>query len=126
MAAPREWRLSGVNAESLRVRQPAASLMPRARQGPEAVDVDHGQLIGRRLEDVAVVMDLDELAPVGGWAAGGCDRWWLERFAEVGQNLADRARLGDERDEPDVATTSRTLKRKLLPHPGQEFHPGYP
>jgi len=33
------------------------------------VDIDHGQLIGRRLEDVAIVVDLDELAPVGGRAA---------------------------------------------------------
>jgi hypothetical protein len=34
------------------------------------MDVDRRQLVGRRLKDVAVVMDLDELAPVGGWAAG--------------------------------------------------------
>ena len=49
----------------------AASLMPRARQYSEAVDVDYGQFVGCRLQEVAVVMGLHKLAPVGGWAAGG-------------------------------------------------------
>ena len=39
----------------------------------EAVDVDHGKLVGRRLEDVPVVMGLDELAPVG----------WREKWKAV-------------------------------------------
>ena len=43
----------------------------------EAADVDHGQLVGRRLKDVAIVMDLHELAPVGGRA--GQSRWLLHR-----------------------------------------------
>jgi hypothetical protein len=34
------------------------------------VDVDHGQLVGRGLKDVAIVMSLDKLALVGGRAAG--------------------------------------------------------
>ncbi len=41
----------------------------------------------RRLKDVAVVMRLDELAPVGGRPASGRDRRRFERFAEVGENL---------------------------------------
>jgi hypothetical protein len=48
--------------------------MPSVRQRSEAVDVDCGQLVWRRLKDVAVVMDLHELAPVGGWAADGRHR----------------------------------------------------
>ncbi|MFM8706107.1 MAG: hypothetical protein ACKOHG_20070, partial [Planctomycetia bacterium] len=46
----------------------------------------------------------------------GRHRWWLERFAEVCQDLSDRARLGDERNQPDVAAAPRALERKLLPH----------
>jgi len=90
------------------------------------VDVDHLQLVGRRLEDVAVVVDLDEFAPVGGRAAGGRDGWWLERFAEMREDFPDRPRLRDERHQPDVAAAVWALKWKLLPHPGQEFRPGNP
>jgi hypothetical protein len=57
------------------------------------VDVDHLQLVGRYLNRFAVVMRLDELAPVGGRAASGRHRWWLERFAEVCQDFPDRPRL---------------------------------
>ena len=78
------------------------------------MDVDHGQLIGRRLEDIAVVMSLEKLAPVGGWTAVGCDRWRLKRSAKMGQNLADWARLRDDGDEPDVAAAVRALEWKLL------------
>jgi hypothetical protein len=67
------------------------------------VDVDHGQFVGRSLSHVAFVVDLHELAPAGGRAAGGCERRRFERFAEVSENLADGPGLGDERDEPDVA-----------------------
>ena len=56
----------------------AASLIPRAQLGSEAVDVDRGQLVGRGLKDVAVVMDLHDLAPVGRWAPGGRDGRRLE------------------------------------------------
>ena len=55
--------------------------------------VDRGQLVGRGLKDVAVVMGLHELAPVGGWAAGGRDGRRCERFTQVGENLPDRPRL---------------------------------
>jgi len=90
------------------------------------VDVDCGQLVYPSLKDVAVVVDLDELAPVGGRAARGRHRWRFERFAQVDQDLPDRPRFGDEGDQPGVAATVRALERKLLPHPGQEFRPRNP
>ena len=40
----------------------------------------HWQLVGRHLNRFAVVMRLDEFAPVGGRATSGRHRWWLERF----------------------------------------------
>ena len=87
----------------------------------EAADVDHGQFVGRRLKDCPVVVDLHELSPVGGWPAGGRHGRRLERFAEVCQDLPNRPWLDDERDQPDVATTPRARKRKLLAHPSHEF-----
>jgi hypothetical protein len=39
------------------------------RRGSQAADVDHGQFVGWRLKDVAVVADLAELGPVGGPAS---------------------------------------------------------
>jgi len=62
-----------------------------------------------------------ELSRVGGRAAGGRDWRRLERFAEVREDLPDRPRIGNERDESDVATTPRARKRKLLAHPSHEF-----
>ena len=60
----------------------------------EAVDVDHGQeSLSVALKDVAVVMGLHELAPVGGRATSGRDGRRLEWFAEVCENLSDRPRL---------------------------------
>ena len=47
----------------------------------------------RRLKDVAIVMDLHELAPVGWWAPGRRDGWWLERLAQVREDFPDRPRL---------------------------------
>jgi len=46
----------------------------------------------RRLKDVAIVMDLHELAPVGGRATSGRDGRRLEWFAEVCQGLTSRGR----------------------------------
>ena len=80
----------------------------------------------RRLKDVAVVMRLDELAPVGGRPASGRDGRRFERFAEVGENLPDRSGLRDERDQPDVAAARRAQERKLLPHPRHQLGPGNP
>ena len=51
----------------------------------------------RRLKDVAIVVDRDELAPVGGWAPGRRDGRRLERFAKMGQDLPDRSRLADRK-----------------------------
>ena len=67
------------------------------------------QLVGRFLKDVALVMDLHVFAPVGGRLANWRDWRRCERFTEVGENRPDRPRLGDERDEPDVAAASRGL-----------------
>jgi hypothetical protein len=64
-AFPLEWRFSGVGAESFLIRPMAASVMPCVGRA-EVVDVDRGQLVMRRLQDVAVVVHLDELAPFGG------------------------------------------------------------
>jgi len=58
-----------------------------------AVDVDHLQIVGRGLKDVAIVMDLHELAPVGGRATSGRHRWWLERFAKMREDFPDRPRI---------------------------------
>jgi hypothetical protein len=71
--------------------------MPHVRQRSEAVDVDHGQVVGRGLKDVALVMDLHEFAPVGGRASGRCERRRLERLAQVCQDLPNRVRLADRR-----------------------------
>jgi hypothetical protein len=43
---------------------PGAST-PRVRHRSEAVDIDVGQLLGRRLEDRPIVMGLDEPVAVG-------------------------------------------------------------
>ena len=63
----------------------AASLMPRARHGSEAVDVDRGQLVYPSLKDVAIVMDLEELAPVDRRATSRRHR----RRDEIGQPVAE-------------------------------------
>ena len=47
---------------------PGAST-PRVRRRSEAVDVDHGQFVGRGFKDIAIVVSLHEFAPVGGWAS---------------------------------------------------------
>jgi len=52
-------------------------LAGRPRRGMEccsqAVNVDHGQLVGRRLKESPVVVDLHELSPVGRRTTGGRD-----------------------------------------------------
>jgi len=62
---------------------------PRIRHRSEAVDVDRGQLVGRRLNRFAVVVSLDKVGSVGGWASSGCERRRLERSAEVREDLPD-------------------------------------
>ena len=80
----------------------------------------------RRLKDVAVVLGLNELVPVGRRAPRGCDWWRLERFAKMREDLPDRPRFRDEGDQPDVAAARWALERKLLPHPRDQFRPGNP
>jgi len=53
----------------------------------------------RRLEECPVVMGLHELVPVGGRATSGRHRRRFEWFVEVCENLPDRPRLCDERDQ---------------------------
>ena len=78
------------------------------------------------MKDVAVVLGLNELVPVGRRAPRGCDWWWLERFAKMREDLPDRPWLRDEGNEPDVAAAVRALERKLLTHPGHQLGPGNP
>ena len=96
------------------------------RYRSEAVDVDRGQLVWRGLQEVAVVLGLNELVPVGRRAPRGCDWWRLERFAKMREDLPDGPRLRDERDQPDVAAARWALERKLLPNPGHQFRPRNP
>jgi hypothetical protein len=81
----------------------------------EAADVDCRQVFRRRLDRVAFVMYLEDLGPTGRRAAGRLERWRVERFAEMEQDLPDRGRVGDERDEPDVATAGRAREKLLSP-----------
>jgi hypothetical protein len=108
------------------------------------VDVDHGQLVGRRLKDCPVGVRLHELLQVGQHATGRRDWWRLERFAEVRQGLTLHERshpgllplanlrfevsrlLPAVSSESDVAATPRARKRKLLAHPCHQFGRGYP
>ena len=87
------------------------------------MDVDRGQLVGRCLKDVAVVMGLHELAPVGRRAASGRTRRRLERLAKMYENLPDVPWIGDEGDEPDVAAAVQAQKGKLLTNSGHKFCP---
>ncbi len=98
----------------------------------------------RRLKDCPVVVGLHNLAPVGGWPAGGRDGRRLERFAKMGQGLTLRGRshpglrpLANLRfevsrllpavfSEPDVAAAGGARKWKLLPHPRHQPGPGNP
>ena len=122
---PLWWRFSGVCADRVPVRS-FPTCAGRVRRRSEAVDVDRGQFVGRGLKDVAIVMDLHELAPVGGRATSGRHWWRLERFAKMRKDFPDRPRLRDERDQPDVAAAARALERKPLPHPRHELGPGNP
>ena len=64
--------------------------MPRVRHRSKAVDIDHGQLVYPSLNRFTIVMDLHELAPDGRWAASRRNGWWLQRLAEVCENLTSR------------------------------------
>ena len=81
------------------------------------VDVDRRRLVKRRLNRVAVMMHLDELAPVGGPAPGGRDGRRFKRLAESLEDFPNRARLGDERDESDVAAAPGGTQGETPPPP---------
>ena len=51
---------------------------------------------------------------------------WLQRFAKMRQDFSNRPRIGDEADQPDIATTVGTHHRKLLTHPCQQLRPSNP
>jgi hypothetical protein len=86
--------------------RPVALSGPGVRQRSDAVDVNCGQFVWRRLKDVALVMRLDELSPISGRPAGGRHRRRFERFAHVGEDLAEGPRFRDEYNESDVAATT--------------------
>ena len=44
------------------------------RPWSDGVDVDYGELVGRGLDDISIVMRLDELGPVDRRPAGGRER----------------------------------------------------
>ena len=60
---------------------PGASV-PCVRHGSQAAEIDRGQLVGRRLKDIAVVVHLHEFAPVGRRPASGRDLTWNSRSQE--------------------------------------------
>ena len=97
----------------------------------------------RRFKDIAVVVHLDELASVGGWASSGRDRRRFERFAEMCQWLTSRGRshpgllplanlslrvsrlLPAVSSEADVTATREARNWKFLPHPCHQYRPGF-
>jgi hypothetical protein len=89
----------------------------------ERVDVDQGELVGRGLDDVTIVMRLDEIEPVDRRPAGGRERGRFERLADRLEDLPDGCRVGDEGDESDVAAAGRALEWKLLADAGEELGP---
>ena len=42
-------------------------------------------------------------------AAGGCDAGWRGRFAEVGEDVADNRKVGDEGDDPHLGAAVRVV-----------------
>jgi hypothetical protein len=48
---------------------------------------------------------------------------WLQRFDKMHQEFPNRPQVGDEADQPDIATTVGTRQRKRLTHPCQQLRP---
>jgi hypothetical protein len=86
----------------LRRTRPTRGWLRRSQQ----VDVDHRQVVGRRLNRVAVVMGLHELAPVSGRATGRRDGSRLERLSQMRQDLriGPGSRTGSP-PQPEVANS---------------------
>jgi hypothetical protein len=88
--------------------------------------------VWRRLNRVAVIMHVDDLAPVGGRAPGGRAGWRFERLAEMREGLISRGRshpglhpLANLQFEvsrllPAVcpASVMNAMSRMSPPHPG--------
>jgi hypothetical protein len=87
----------------------------------EAADVDHRQVVGCRLDRVAVVMHLHELGLTGRRASLRRERWRLERLAKMREDLPDRRRVDDEGAEADVAATSGAREREVFGDPSDEL-----
>ena len=118
----------------LRRTRPTRGWLQRAQQA----DVDHRQVVGRRLNRVAFVMGLHEFAPVGGRAPGHRHGRRLDRFSQMGQELSSRRRshpglrpranlslrvswlLLAVSSKPDVAAAPKGTRAEtpLLPGPG--------
>jgi hypothetical protein len=90
------------------------------------VEADRRQRVGRRLQDVAIVVHLPGLGPVGGRAAGRRERRRFEGFTQVREDLPDRPRVPEARDQPEVAAAPRALPWKLLAELRYEFRPRDP
>jgi len=93
--------------------------MPSARHSSEAVDVDCGQVVWRRLKDVAVVVDLNQLAPVGGRPAGGRDRRRFEPLLHM-QNKGVRPPYRDYYT-PETRDRVAHLFARTIDHFGYVF-----
>jgi hypothetical protein len=117
----------------------------------EAVDVDVGQLVGRRLKDCPVESEPGRARPSrwaghelarsaavrvvrpngsGSFGSAPGSRTGSPQQPEVAKSAKarDGVALGkqSEGDQPDVAATRWALERKLLPNLGHEFRPGNP
>ncbi len=137
-SARRPWAHRGMDEESVRTYTSAATRPMRATLTraacSTAASIHVTSRFGRPVahapagatKDRPVVVRLDELAPVGRWAASGRERRRFDRFSQMCENLPDRPWLRDERDEPDVTAARWALQRKLLAHPGHELGPGDP
>jgi hypothetical protein len=116
-----EWRcLSSAQSlsESHRL---AALLLPRVRQESEAADVDHRQVFGRGLKNVAIVVDLGELGPVGRRAPGGRDEH--EQHPDAGWSSP----VAREADNLEVVGSNSTTAGRLRASPARvRALSGYP
>jgi len=77
------------------------------------VNVDHGQCVERCLKDVAIVMNLHELAPGGGRAASGRDAEFVLNVCRHG-SLGSFAPLEPALKVLRLLALGRTLKSKRL------------
>ena len=93
----------------------------RTAECSEAADIDHRQVVRRRVDRVTVVMELNELVPTGRRPSCRRERWWLGGLAEIREDLPDRRRVGDEGDEANVATAGGARERKLFRDPRDEL-----